>query len=146
MVGRSTTFEANQELLRALAESLTSELARLEGEKRDASVLAALRNRIQALQSGLHRQFEREHDHWNRVEARDPSTQRWIRIQIELHNDLDSRLRTLDEQLAGCADAASAPLSEWNAAARAIRQMTLHQLSEERLFQQSVLDESFSDR
>lgn len=144
MVRSSTTFEANQELLRALAESLTAELARLAAEQ-DGELLVSLRQRVHALQAGLTRHFEREHDHWSHVRSDEPSFQRWIRLQTGQHAELDSLLHRLDDGLARCADAASAPCDEWRSTARAIRDLTLYQFSEERLLQRSVIDESYAD-
>ncbi|MFN0242828.1 MAG: hypothetical protein ACKVWV_08055 [Planctomycetota bacterium] len=144
MVRSSTTFEANQELLRALAESLTAELARLAAEH-DGDVLVSLRQRVHALHAGLTRHFEREHEHWSHLRSDDPGVQRWIKLQSDQHAELDALLHTFDESLGQCADPASAPCAEWASTARAIRELTLHQLSEERLFQRSVLDESYAD-
>jgi hypothetical protein len=126
-----------------MVREIKTELDRLQCDPGSRECQILLFGLVQAMRERLKRHFESEERAWNQhAPAFDASTKRWVHLLSDQHREMEKQIDLVHVQLEQCLGSGESVPPPCDERARALlRDLTTHELSEDRVFQRSIFEE-----
>ncbi len=134
---------ADHAAFQVMVREMKTDLDRLQCDPSSRECVLQVFGRSESMRERLTRHFAREEAAWSRREAAfDASTRRWVRLLVEQHRAMEAQLDFVCAQLRASLETETAVAAACDEALRALlRDLTTHELSEDRLFQRSIFED-----